>query len=329
VSRRGLHDTVQVRYDTQYQLMQAIKSLRRVLPTLLVATLLSALLAACGAPPAGASSGKTLQVIAGQNFWGSIAAQLGGTHVSVTSIVTNPNADPHDYESSAQDARLFGSADYVILNGAGYDAWGAKLLSANPNANRKVFTVADLLNKKAGDNPHFWYNPDWVEQVADKITADYKAMDSADSSYFSQQRDTFRAALKPYHDRIAKIKSTFSGVAVGATESIFVYLAEALGLKLISPPEFMQAVAEGNDPPAQTVAEFHDQVAGKKIKVLVYNVQTSTNITEDLKRLAANNGIPVVGVSETLQPVDATFQEWQGAQLLTLQNALNAEALTH
>ena len=250
-------------------------------------------------------------------------------HVSVTSIVTNPNADPHDYESSPQDARAFATADYVILNGAGYDAWGAKLLSVNPNANRKVFTVADLLNNKAGDNPHFWYNPDWVEQVADRITADYKAMDSADSDYFTQQRAAFRTALKPYHDRIAKIKATFPGVAIGSTESIFVYLAQALGLNLISPPEFMQAVAEGNDPPAQTVAEFHDQVAGKKIKVLVFNVQTSTNITEDLKRLATNNGIPVVGVSETLQPLDATFQEWQGAQLLTLQNALNAQALTH
>ncbi|TMC28913.1 MAG: hypothetical protein E6J32_08600 [Chloroflexi bacterium] len=122
---------------------------------------------------------------------------------------------------------------------------------------------------------------------------------------------------------------TFSGVPVGATENIFVYLASAVGLHLISPPEFMQAVAEGNDPPAQTVAQFHDLVAGKKIKVLVYNVQTSTNITEDLKRQATQNGIPVVGVSETLQPIDATFQEWQDAQLLTLQNALNANALTH
>jgi zinc/manganese transport system substrate-binding protein len=310
---------------------QAIKLSRRPVATLAVAVvvLLSTLLAACGAPPAGASSGKTLQVVAGQNFWGSIAAQLGGSHVSVSSIVTNPNADPHEYETSTQDARAFATADYVILNGAGYDAWGAKLLSANPNPYRKVFTVADLLNKKAGDNPHFWYNPDWVEQVADKITADYKAIDSADSTYFTQQREAFRTALKPYHDRIAKIKSTFAGVAVGSTESIFVYMAQALGLNLISPPEFMQAVAEGNDPPAQTVAEFHDLVAGKKIKVLVYNLQTSTNVTEDLKRLAVNNGIPVVGVSETLQPVDATFQEWQGSQLLTLQNALNAQALTH
>ena len=297
--------------------------------TLLVGLLaLTVALAACGTP-APSTSSTTLQVVAGQNFWGSIAAQLGGSHVSVTSVVTNPNADPHEYESSAQDARLFGTADYVILNGAGYDAWGTKLLSANPNANRKVFTVADLLNKKAGDNPHFWYNPDWVERVADRITADYQALDSADSSYFTQQRAAFRTALQPYHDRIAKIKAAFPGVAVGSTESIFVYLATALGLNLISPPEFMQAVAEGNDPPAQTVAEFHDLVANKKIKVLVYNVQTSTNITEELKREATNNGIPVVGVSETLQPIDATFQEWQDAQLLTLQNALNAQALTH
>ncbi len=300
---------------------------RVILSSILAAATLLA--AGCGSSGSTPPSSHTLQVVAGQNFWGSIAAQLGGTHASVTSVVTNPNADPHDYESSTKDARAVATADYVILNGAGYDDWASKLLSANPNQSRKVFTVADLLNKKAGDNPHFWYNPDWVEKVADKITADYQAIDSADSSYFSQQRAAFRTALQPYHDRIAKIRSAFHGVPVGATESIFEYLATALGLNLVSPPEFMKAVAEGNDPPAQTVAEFHDLIAGKNIKVLVYNVQTSTNITEDLKRQATNNGIPVVGVSETLQPVDAPFQEWQDAQLLTLQNALNAEALTH
>ena len=294
-----------------------------------MAVIVALLAVGCGSSGGPDPTAHTLQVVAGQNFWGSIAAQLGGSHVSVTSVVTNPNADPHDYESSTKDARAFATADYVILNGAGYDDWASKLLSANPSKSRKVLAVADLLNKKVGDNPHFWYNPNWVEKVADRITADYQAIDAGDSSYFSQQRAAFRAALQPYHDRIAKIRSAFPGVAVGSTEGIFEYLALALGLNLISPPEFMKAVAEGNDPPAQTVAEFHDLIAGKKIKVLVYNVQTSTNITEDLKRQATNNGIPVVGVSETLQPVDATFQEWQDAQLLTLQNALNAEALTH
>ncbi|MEA2634974.1 MAG: hypothetical protein QOH92_1741, partial [Chloroflexota bacterium] len=305
-------------YDTQYQMTRVIKAL-------LISTLLSSLLAACGAPAAGPGSGQPLQVIAGQNFWGSIAAQLGGAHVTVTSIVSNPNTDPHEYESSAADARAFATADYVILNGAGYDDWGQKLLLANPSSSRKVLTLADLLNKKAGDNPHFWYNPAWVDKVADRITADYQALDSADSAYFSHQREAFRNALQPYHDALAHIRSSFSGVAVGSTESIFVYMAQALGLHLISPPEFMAAISEGTDPPAQTVAEFQNQVSNHLIKVLIYNTQTSTPITENLKQLAAKNGIPVVGISETIQPSNASFQDWQTRQLTSLQAALSRQ----
>jgi zinc/manganese transport system substrate-binding protein len=296
----------------------------RVIKALIVSALLAAPLAACGAPPAGAGSG-TLQVIAGENFWGSIAAQLGGPHVSVTSIVTNPNTDPHEYESSATDARAFATADYVVLNGAGYDAWASKLLSANPNQNRKVFTIADLLNKKAGDNPHFWYNPAWVDKVADKITADYRGLDPADAAYFTQQREAFATALKPYHDAISRIRATSAGVAVGSTESIFVYLAQALGFNLISPPEFMQAISEGTDPPAQTVAQFQDQISHRQIKALVYNTQTSTPITDNLKQLATQNGIPVVGISETVQPATASYQDWQISQLNSLQAALSRQ----
>src|ERR1700730_3138833 len=157
----------------------------RTIKSVLIGAALSAVLASCGAPAGGSTNGK-LQVVAGENFWGSIAAQLGGSHVTVTSIVTNPNTDPHEYESSAVDARAFATADYVILNGAGYDDWGKKLLAANPSTTRRVFTVADLLNKKPGDNPHFWYSPDWVDKAADKITADYRALDPADAGYFTQ-----------------------------------------------------------------------------------------------------------------------------------------------
>jgi zinc/manganese transport system substrate-binding protein len=296
----------------------------RVIKTLLIGTLISTALAACGAPPSGAGSGR-LQVIAGENFWGSIAAQLGGTHVSVTSIVTNPNTDPHEYESSAVDARAFATADYVILNGAGYDDWGQKLVAANPNTSRRVFSVADLLNKKPGDNPHFWYNPDWVDMVADKITSDYRALDPADAGYFTQQREVFATALKPYHDAIGHVRASYSGVPVGSTESIFVYLAQALGLNLISPPEFMQAISEGTDPPAQTVAQFQDQISKHQIRVLVYNTQTSTPITDNLRQLATRNAIPVVGISETVQPASATFQDWQVNQLASLQAALSRQ----
>ena len=306
-----------MRYDTEYQMVPPLRFVA-------LAALAGLVLAACGTPAGGSVNG-TLQVIAGENFWGSIAAQLGGSHVSVTSIVTNPNSDPHDYESSATDARAFATADCVVLNGAGYDDWGQKLLSANPSPSRKVFTVAKLLNKKPGANEHFWYNPDWVEKVADRITADYQALDAADAGYFSQQRAAFSTALKPYHDAIARIRSAHNSAPVGATESIFVYMGQALGLTLVSPPEFMQAVSEGNDPPAQTVAQFQDQISHRKIKVLVYNTQTSTPVTENLKQMAARNNIPIVGISETVEPSTSSFQDWQIKQLAGLEAALSRQ----
>jgi len=278
---------------------------------------------ACGVGSPAAPSGS-ISVVAGENFWGSIAAQLGGSKVTVHSVVTDPNADPHEYESNTTDARAFADSDLVILNGAGYDDWGQKLLDANPNSHRTVLNIAQLLGKKAGDNPHFWYQPDDVIAVTDKITAEYKAMKPTDVSFFDQQRASFVTALKPYTDRIAAINSRFAGVPVGSTESIFVYMAGALGLNLISPADFMNAIAEGTDPPAAAVAAFHDQITGKKIKVLVYNNQASTSVTTNLKQLAQQNGIPLVGVAETLQPVGATFQDWQVSQLSALESALSS-----
>jgi zinc/manganese transport system substrate-binding protein len=281
----------------------------------------------CGGPTSAAASGR-IKVVAGQNFWGSIAAQLGGSKASVQSVVSDPNADPHEYETNTNDARAFADANFVILNGAGYDNWANKLLSANPNSQRKVLVAADLLGKKAGDNPHFWYNPEYVTRVADQITADYRSIAPAEAAYFDQQRAALTAALTPYTQRLAEIKAKFSGVSVGATESIFVYMATYLGLNLISPPAFMDAVAEGNDPPAAAVINFQNQITSKQVKVLVYNVQTATAVTTNVKHLAALANIPTVGVSETLQPESATFQDWQLSQLLALQNALNASALS-
>jgi zinc/manganese transport system substrate-binding protein len=290
--------------------------------------------ATTGTPAGGAGATlvaaptKVLNIVVGENFWGSIASQLAGKAGKVTSIVTDPNADPHTYESSSDNARAFADASYVVLNGAGYDAWADKLIKGNANAKRKVLTIADLLGKKEGDNPHFWYQPDYVTRVADQVTADLKSIDSADAAYFDAQRATFDANTAPMRARLRAIKSKFAGTPVASTESIFVYLADNLGLKVVSPPEFMQAVAEGNDPPAPLLATFQDLLSKKQPKVLVYNQQTSTAVTSNLKKIATNQGIPVIGVTETIQPPDATFQEWFGAELLDLQNALNADSLT-
>jgi len=271
-------------------------------------------------------SNGVIQVVAAENFWGSIAAQLGGTHVNVISIVTDPNADPHEFETNTSDALDFAHADYVILNGAGYDDWGQKLLDANPANGRKVLDVADLLGKVAGDNPHFWYDPDYVQQVINQITVDYQSLDPADAAYFNQRQTALESALAPYQQLIQAIKQTYGGTPVGGTESIVVYMADALGLDLISPPDFMNAVSEGNDPPTQSVAAFEQQINQKQISVLIFNKQTATSVTTNLKQLAAAQGIPVVGISETMEPPDTTFQAWQYAQLTALQNALSTGA---
>jgi zinc/manganese transport system substrate-binding protein len=290
-------------------------------PALLVVTVASGV-AGCGGTAVGGVSRHTLQVIGGENFWGSIAVQLGGSHVSVTSIVTDPSADPHQYESSSSDARSFADADYVILNGAGYDDWGTHLLDANPSSIRRVLIVADLLGKHAGDNPHFWYDPSAVVKVADRITADLKTIDAANTADYGSLRTSFDSALSTYHQRIRDISTHFAGVKVGSTESIFVYLASALGVNLTSPAGFLQAVSEGNDPPASAVREFEDQIQAKQLTVLVCNVQTVTQITTTVEQMAHAEHIPVVGISETVLPQNAKFQDWQAGELSALQQAL-------
>jgi zinc/manganese transport system substrate-binding protein len=297
--------------------MRTLKSTRTAY--VLLALLLSSSLAACGLGPSARAG--SLQVVAAENFWGNLAAQLGGSRVSVNTILSNPASDPHDYESSAQDARSFATADYIIVNGAGYDDWAQKLIDANATSNRKVLNVAQLLNRKAGDNPHFWYNPDAVNRVADRIAIDYQSLDSAGGSDFQRQRQELGSALGPYRNLIAAIRQKDGGAPIAATESIFVYMAQALRLDLRSPREFMNAISQGSDPPAQTVAQFETQLSQRQVRALVFNRQTSSQITDRLQQLARQNRIPVVGVTEML-PAGLTFQDWQDRQLQALQASL-------
>lgn len=277
--------------------------------------------------PSAAPQGGVIQVVAAENFWGSLVSQLGGSRVHVISVVSDPNADPHEYESNADTARAIANAQYVIENGAGYDSWADKLLSASSVPSRKVLNVADLLGKKEGDNPHFWYDPVYVDQVVAQMESDLIAVDPAGASYYQSQYAALQQSLAPYQNRILSIKQQFSGTKVAATEDIFAYLSDAAGLDLVSPPAFIQAVAEGNDPPAASVAEFQNQLKGGGITLLAYNQQTVTPITETMKKLAASESIPVIGITETIQPPDTSFQDWMNAELISLENALNAKAL--
>lgn len=291
---------------------------------LVLASLVLLPFAACadGATAQRSGTGK-VAVVAAENVWGNIAAQLGGTHVSVTSIITNPATDPHDYEPATQDARVFAGAQYAIVNGAGYDVWAQQALDANPNSARTELDIGKLAGRKAGDNPHMWYSPAIVSQVAGQITADLKRLDPASAAYFDQQHTTFvTVALKPYHDLLASIAGRYAGTPVGATESLFVDLAAALNLTLTTPPGLMNAIAEGEDLTADDKATMSQQIAQKQIAVLVFNAQNATSDVNGFVSQARAAGVPVVAITETISPAGASFQSWQVAQLRALALAL-------
>jgi zinc/manganese transport system substrate-binding protein len=273
-----------------------------------------------GAPT---SSSSQIQVVAAENFWGSLISQLGGTHTNVLSIVSDPNADPHEYESNYADAVAIANARLVIVNGAGYDTWALQLIAASNTPHQVVLNVQELINQTVGANPHFWYSPYYVNDTVNAMYHDLVSIDPANAAYYTQQYVALNASLGVYNARIDEIKQLYGGVKVGSTESIFVYLANATGLDLVSPPAFMEAVAEGIDPTYASIAQFTQLIQNKTVTVLVYNAQTVTQLTQSIKALASQEGIPIVPVTETISPPDLTFQVWMNSELIALQNALN------
>ncbi|MGI0155885.1 MAG: metal ABC transporter solute-binding protein, Zn/Mn family [Thermoplasmata archaeon] len=275
-----------------------------------------------------------IQVVAAENFWGSLVSQLGGNQTSVLSIVTNPNTDPHEYEANSSDAIAIADAQLVIVNGVGYDDWALQLIGAANNPDQIVLNVGDLNGVSVNGgivsgNPHMWYNPPYVNRTVAAMFSDLVALRPAAASLFGTNYGTLNASLGALYGTGSQIRERFAGTEVASTESIFVYLANYTDLDLVSPPAFMQAVAEGYDPPAQSVVEFQCQLESGHVAVLVYNVQTVTPITSQMQALAAAHNVTVVGISETVQPPDALFQDWMGAEYVALENALAAQAVGH
>jgi zinc/manganese transport system substrate-binding protein len=306
--------------------------MRRALAAALVVLTLAAGCGRSGGPvAAGPRSGGSqhsnarFSVVAAENFWGSLAAQLAGTRANVTSIIVNPNTDPHSYEPNAQDARTIAGGQVVIVNGIGYDAWATRLLSASPLSGRVVLNVGDVLGLHEGDNPHQWYSPAHVVAVIDAITAAYEKLDPSDASYFSAQRSRLlTVGLARYDELRSEIRSQFGGVPIGYSESIFKPLGEDLGLKLSTPYSFAKAIAEGTDVTAADKQAVDEQASRRLIKVWVFNSQ---NVTPDVQRVNAivkQQRIPVATVTETLSPPSDSFQQWQVAELEGLLAALRS-----
>lgn len=279
-------------------------------------------------PAAGPSSGApgartVVPVVAGENFWGDITRQIGGEHVQVTSILTDPNADPHSYETDPKDAAAISSASLVVLNGLGYDDFASKLLAASPKAGRVVLSVDKAAGVGGGNpNPHLWYSPTYVTSAARAISAQLTTSDPADATTFAANLRRFLGSYQSYPDTIAQIKAKYSGAPIAFTERVPGYFVEAAGLRLATPASFAQSVEDGNDPSPADTSVMDSAVQKKTVKVLFYNGQVTSPTTQKVQDLARASGVPVVGVTETIPAGEKDFQTWQTDQAKSVLRAL-------
>jgi zinc/manganese transport system substrate-binding protein len=265
-----------------------------------------------------------VKVVAAENFYGDMASQIGGANVAVTSILSNPDDDPHLFEASPATARALSDAKVVIVNGVDYDPWMEKLLGANKAPGRREILVSALVGRKPGDNPHLWYDPAAMKAAARTLVADLIAVDPAHKADYEQGGAKFLDSLKPLDDKISTMRKSYSGEPVTASEPVFGYQAKLIGL-VVHNEKYALAIMNNAEPTPSEVAAFENDLKGKKVKAMLYNAQASEPAVAKLVQLAKDNSIPVVGVSET-EPPNSTYQDWMLGQLNALDKALSGGA---
>lgn len=279
-----------------------------------------AILTALGLASTMAAGAAPLNVVAAENFYGDVVEQLGGAHVKVTSILINPDQDPHLFEASASTARNIATARIVIFNGANYDPWMTRLLSASPVPGREVIEVAKLVGRKIGDNPHLWYDPAAIPALAKAVSPVLVRLDPDNRAEYRSRLAEFEASLRPLDEKLSELRKKYASTPVTATEPVFNYLTAAIGLVMRNRP-FQLAVMNDVGPSASQIAAFEKDLKTRAVKVLMYNKQTTDQLTERMLDLARTSNVPVVGVTETMPP-DMHFQDWMLSELNALDAAL-------
>uniref|UniRef100_UPI003D927E20 metal ABC transporter solute-binding protein, Zn/Mn family n=1 Tax=Gordonia sp. B7-2 TaxID=3420932 RepID=UPI003D927E20 len=265
-----------------------------------------------------------IKVVVSVDQWGDVVSELGGKCTEVKTILASSSVDPHDYEPSPADGAAFTDAQLVVVNGADYDAWASKL-AASSGTKAPTVDAAQVTNTAEGANPHLWYSPTAVTAVADAVTAELTKIDSKGAEYFATQRQSFNTSMSTYNDLITKIKAGATGKTYGATEGVFDYMAQAVGLVDKTPAGFRAAAATESDPSPGDITAFTSALAGKQINVLIYNTQPEGSIPAQIRSAAESAGVPVVEVTETVPPGQDSFAAWQVAQLTALAKALGVQ----
>ncbi len=264
-----------------------------------------------------AAAAAPVRIVVTENFYGDIARQIGGSHVQVTSILNNPYQDPHLFEASPRVGRSLTHANIVVYNGADYDPWMGKLLSASKASGRQTIVAGQLAHKQSGDNPHLWYDPSVMPLVAKQLAASLENSDPSHAADYAKNLQDFLAALDPVD---ARIKSKYAGTPVTATEPVFGYMAQALGFDMRN-ERFQLSVMNDTEPSASDTAAFESDLKNHKVKLFIYNSQASNGAAKRMLERAKQSGIPVLSVTETAS-AGKSFQRWMLDELAAVEKAL-------
>jgi zinc/manganese transport system substrate-binding protein len=288
----------------------------------------------CGTAPAGTTGGPAatagppcptspIPIVVTVDQWGDIVRELAGACGAVTTIVEGSSADPHGYEPTPADQASLSDARLVVMNGAGYDTWAAKAVEAR-SPRPAVIDAADVVGRHEGDNPHLWYSPAFLDQISAAISAELDDLEPGDATYFADRAAAWKRTLEPYHREIDAIRQADGGRTFAATESVFDDMAEAVGLRNLTPSGFAAAAAAGSEPSPGDINEFQELLRGGQVDVLIFNTQTEGSVPSQLRSAAEGAGVPVVEVTETVAPGAPSFVDWQVDQLRRLGSALAA-----
>ncbi|MBV9659631.1 MAG: zinc ABC transporter substrate-binding protein [Acidimicrobiales bacterium] len=281
------------------------------------------------ASTAASGGGKTVAVVAGENEYGDVASQIGGAYVSVYSVDSNPNTDPHTYEATPSVGRKIAQARLLVENGVGYDDFMTKLASASPNPGRKVINVQQLLGlPDSTPNPHLWYDPKTMPAVAQMLVFDLSALDPAHAATFQANETKFVGSLQPWLDAIASFKAEYSGTKAATTEPVADYLLTAMGIDNLTPFGFQADIMNGTDPSPQDVSLENGFFTNHQAKVFCYNQQVTNALTDSIRQTALKAGVPVVGVYETMPTPGYDYQSWMMAEVAAIEKAITTGAST-
>ena len=285
---------------------------------------------ACSASSASPDApGGQVVAVGAENEYANVIGQIGGKYVRVTAVESNPNIDPHAFEASPSVAQAVSAAQLVVQNGIGYDTYMDKIEAAAPSPARKVIVVQDLLSlPDSTPNPHLWYSPRTMPAVARAVAKDLSGMQPAHAAYFAANLRKFDTSLQPWYQAIAKFKAAYPGTPVAVTEPVGDYLLQALGAKILTPFTFQADIMNGVDPSPQDVSLEDGLFTDHRVKAFVYNQQVTDSLTQSLLSLAHKNGIPVVGVYETMPTPGYGYQSWMLAETRALQQAVTSKIST-